>query len=117
MTRESDIATLRRTYAAFNARDIDGALSSMKADVIWPNGMEGGTVHGRDGVRDYWTRQWDQINPHVEPAEFDFDDGGRIVVRVHQVVRDRAGNLLLDRMVEHIYTMLDGLVCTMEISD
>src|SRR5262245_31707429 len=35
---------LRKAYVAFNARDIDGALALMHADVAWPNGMEGGTV-------------------------------------------------------------------------
>jgi hypothetical protein len=54
-------------YAAFNARDIDRALATMHADVEWPNGMEGGYVHGHDAVRDYWTRQWKLIDPDVEP--------------------------------------------------
>jgi hypothetical protein len=27
-------------------------------------------VHGREGVRSYWTRQWAMIDPHVEPVEF-----------------------------------------------
>jgi len=48
---------LKQAYAAFNARDMEGALSTMRVDVEWPNSMEGGTVHGRKGVREYWTRQ------------------------------------------------------------
>ena len=43
---------LERAYAAFNARDIEGALATMDADVVWPNGMEGSTVLGHRGVRD-----------------------------------------------------------------
>jgi ketosteroid isomerase-like protein len=39
-------AVLERTYTAFNARDIDAVLAVMRPDVIWPNGMEGGTVVG-----------------------------------------------------------------------
>jgi ketosteroid isomerase-like protein len=42
---------LRRAYAAFNSRDIDGVLASMRPDVEWPNGMEGGYVFGHDQVR------------------------------------------------------------------
>ena len=34
---------------------------------------------------------------------------------VHQVVRDRAGNLLVDTMVRHIYSLRDGLIERMEI--
>jgi hypothetical protein len=25
-------------------------------------------VHGRDAVREYWTRQWDVIDPRVDPV-------------------------------------------------
>lgn len=117
MTSESSIVLLKQAYEAFNARDIDGALATMKADVVWPNGMEGGTVHGHDGVRSYWTRQWRMIDPHVEPVGFKVDDARRVVVTVHQVVRDLAGKTLLDRMVEHVYTMEGGLIRSMEIRE
>jgi nuclear transport factor 2 (NTF2) superfamily protein len=102
-------------YAAFNQRDIDRALSAMHADVEWENGMEGGFVHGHEAVRSYWTRQWRVLDPTVEPIAFD-EDQGRIVVTVHQVVRDRAGTLLADQHVQHIYSLRDGLVCRMEIA-
>jgi hypothetical protein len=36
-------------------------------------------------------------------------------VEVHHVVKDREGNLLMDGMVKHIYTMEDGLIKNMEI--
>lgn len=108
---------LQQAYAAFNARDIDGALATMRPDVVWPNGMEGGTVHGHDGVRAYWTRQWGVLDPHVEPVTFNEDESGRIAVSVHQVVRDLEGKLLLDRMVQHIYTLKDGLIQSMDIRE
>jgi arylsulfatase A-like enzyme len=108
-------ALLTATYTAFNARDLDSALATMHPEVDWPNGMEGGYVHGRDGVRSYWTRQWKQVDPHVEPQSFTPDEKGRIVVEVHQIVRDLAGSLLLDRMVHHVYELRDGLIGKMEI--
>jgi hypothetical protein len=118
MTAEqSKIATVTRAYRAFNARDIDGAVATMQPGVEWPNGMEGGTVHGQAGVRDYWTRQWSLLDPRVEPVTFDLDEAGRVVVGVHQVVRDLAGTILFDRMVKHVYSMEDGLICSMEIRD
>ena len=113
----SSIELIRRTYQAFNARDIDGALATMQPDVEWPNGMEGGTVHGHAGVRQYWTRQWGMINPHVEPMTFDVDEGGKVLVGVHQVVRDLSGNVLLDRMVEHLYLLEGELIRSMEIRE
>lgn len=113
----STVAFIRNTYAAFNERDIDATLATMKPDVEWPNGMEGGWVHGHDEVRAYWTRQWGMVDPHVEPVGFESDESGRVVVTVHQVVRDLSGKVLLDRSVQHIYSFDDGLICKMEIRE
>ena len=104
-------------YDRFNARDMEGVLQTMHADVDWPNGMEGGRVHGQDGVRDYWTRQWGMINPHVEPGGFKTDEAGDTVVAVHQVVRDLEGKVLVDQMVDHVYRIENGLIRRMEIRD
>ena len=117
MTRPADRELLVRTYAAFNARDVDATLAAMHPDVDWPNGMEGGRVRGHPAVRDYWTRQWGRIDPHVEPRGFATDARGRIVVDVHQVVRDRGGAVLADRMVQHVYVIEDGLIRSMEITE
>jgi ketosteroid isomerase-like protein len=117
MTVSSSTSLLERAYEGFNARDLDGALATMTPDVEWPNGMEGGTVHGHAGVRAYWTRQWGMIDPHVEPVTFSDESDGRIVVGVHQVVRELSGKVLLDRMVEHVYSLRDGLIRGMEIRE
>ena len=101
-------------YAAFNARDVDRVLAAMHPDVDWPNGMDGGYVHGRDAVRDYWTRQWRLIDPHVEPRRFALEDDGRITVHVHQVVRDLAGRVVTDQMVRHVYRVESGAIRHME---
>ena len=108
---------LKRAYAAFNARDLESALATMKLDVVWPNGMEGGVVHGHEGVRAYWTRQWTMIDPHVEPTRVERAEDGRVIVDVHQVIRDLNGSVLLDRMVQHVYSINDGLIQHMEILD
>ena len=110
-------SVITEAYRAFNAREMDAALATMQSNVEWPNGMEGGTVCGHGGVRDYWTRQWGMINPHVDPIKVDADGHGRIVVGVHQVIRDLDGKVLMDRMVEHVYSFEDGLIRSMEIRD
>jgi hypothetical protein len=79
--------------------------------------MEGGWVHGHEGVRAYWTRQWKMIDPHVEPKEFENEPDGRVIVRVHQIVRDLNGALLLDRMVQHVYRIEGGLIQRMDIRE
>jgi ketosteroid isomerase-like protein len=113
----TDRELLASAYAFFNARAMDSALETMHPEVDWPNGMEGGRVHGRAGVRDYWTRQWSLIDPHVEPVGFTTEGDGRIAVSVHQTVRDLSGNVIVDQMVEHVYRIGDGLICSMEIRE
>jgi hypothetical protein len=106
---------LTAVYAAFNKRDIDGAVALMRSDVDWPNGMEGGRVHGKDEVRTYWQRQWSTIDPHVEPVRIENDEAGSTVVDVHQIVRDLSGNILKDLCVQHVYSFRDGLIERMDI--
>ena len=84
MTPEEQLAA---TYAAFNARDVGQALAQMTDDVDWPNAWEGGRVVGHDAVRDYWTRQWAEIDPEVRPQAFRTLPDGSIEVTVHQIVR------------------------------
>jgi ketosteroid isomerase-like protein len=106
---------LEAAYEAFNARDLESALAVMHLDVAWPNGMEGGTVFGHAAIRDYWSRQWELIDPSVEPLRFTFLGDGHVAVEVHQVVRDRAGAVLKDAIVHHVYAFEDGLIKSMEI--
>ena len=115
ISKERDL--LKLVYAAFNRRDIDAILPRMKSDVHWPNGMEGGWVHGHEGVRAYWTRRWGLIDPQVEPVSIEAADNGRVTVNVHQVVRDLAGTVLMDRTVQHVYSFSDGLILGMEIRE
>lgn len=106
---------LLAAYRDFNARRIDAVLARMQPQVACPNGWEGGYVHGHEEVRDYWTRQWAVLDPHVDPVEIGPQVDGRVTVMVHQLVRDREGKLLADTMVRHVYTLHEGLIERMEI--
>jgi SnoaL-like domain len=111
----SEVELLEHLYERFNARDMESVLATMHRDVIWANGMEGGHVVGHDGVRNYWTRQWAMIDPHVEPAGFSASPDGAIIVEVHQSVRDLRGDVLSDKMVGHIFRIEDGLIRRFDI--
>ncbi len=111
----SEIKLLRAAYTAFNARDIDAALATMTPDVAWPKAFKGGFVRGPEEVRAYWTEQWTEINPHVEPVAFYPEDAGHILVDVHQVVRNLAGAILADEHVGHRFTLAHGLIQAMEV--
>ncbi len=114
MSSDEDI--LRATYTAFNARDIETVLALMHPEVDWPKAWEGGRVIGREAVRDYWRRQFEQISGTVEPERFDRDPDGSITVTVHQVVRDaRTDELQSDTHVLHRYRFEDGLIVRMDV--
>jgi hypothetical protein len=104
-------------YSAFNKRDIDGALALMTEDVSWPKASEGGRVLGKEEIRAYWTRQWGEFDPHVEPLAMTEEDGGKIRVRVHQVVKSLQGEVLFDGEVLHVYTVKGGLIAAMDLGD
>ena len=110
-----EIELLRAAYAAFNARDINAALALMTPDVAWPRAFKGGFARGSEEVRAYWTEQWSEIDPHVEPVAFHLEDAGRILVEVHQVVRDMAGAVVADEHVGHRFTVDRGLIQIMEV--
>lgn len=108
---------LKKAYVAFNARDIDGALALMHPDVVWPNGMEGGTVYGHDAVHAYWSRQWTLIDPRVEPLSIVREAEDLYVVQVHALVKDLQGAVLSDRIIHHAYRLESGKVTSMEIRE
>ena len=108
---------IEQAYSAFNKRDIDGALALMTEDVSWPKASEGGKVVGKEEIRAYWTRQWGEFDPHVEPLAMTEEDGGKTRVRVHQLVKSLQGDVLSDSQVFHVFTMSDGLIAAMDLAD
>ncbi len=112
---QTDKEIINKAYEGFNKRDVDGVLSLMDNEVTWPNGWEGGYVHGHAEVKDYWTRQWKEINPHVTPVSILERADGRLEVEVQQLVKDLQGKVLADGSVKHIYSFKNGLITKMEI--
>jgi hypothetical protein len=108
---------IEQAYSAFNRRDIDGALALMTEDVSWPKASEGGKVIGKEEIRAYWTRQWGEFDPHVEPLEITESGNGKVRVRVHQVVKSLQGDVLSDREVLHVFTVNSGLIAAMNLGD
>jgi hypothetical protein len=114
----ADVKTLiEQAYFAFNKRDIDGALALMTEDVSWPKASEGGKVVGKEEIRAYWTRQWGEFDPHVEPLVITEGDAGKVRVRVLQLVKSLQGDVLSDSEVLHVFTVNTGLIAAMELGD
>ncbi|MCL2660971.1 MAG: nuclear transport factor 2 family protein [Acidobacteriaceae bacterium] len=104
-------------YSAFNRRDIQGALAFMSERVSWPKASEGGRAVGKDEIRDYWRRQWQEFDPHVEPLEVIDRGADQTDVRVHMLVKNLNGEVLSDGEVWHCYTFADGLIERMDFEN
>jgi hypothetical protein len=108
---------LAQAYSAFNDRDIERALALMSENVSWPKASEGGRVVGKDQIRSYWTRQWKEFDPHVEPLEMIDHEGGVTEVKVHQLVKSLGGDVVSDSEVWHVYTIANGLIERMDLKE
>ena len=114
----ADVKTItEQAYFAFNRRDIDGALALMTDNVSWPKASEGGRIQGKEEIRAYWARQWSEFDPHVEPLAIREEGGGKVRVRVRQLVKTLQGDVLSDSEVLHVFTMNGGLIAAMDLED
>jgi nuclear transport factor 2 (NTF2) superfamily protein len=110
-------ARVRSLYECFNARDVDTCLAAMTPDVDWANGWEGGRVVGREAVREYWRRQWAEIDSTAEPTAVTERPDGTTEVAVRLVARDEDGKVLRDGTAHHVYEFRGELVARMTIED
>jgi hypothetical protein len=108
---------IAQAYSAFNRRDSDAALELMSDNISWPKASEGGRVVGKEQIRAYWARQWQQFDPHVEPIEVIDREDGKKHVRVHQLVKSLGGEILSDSEVVHLYTIANGLIDRMDLDE
>lgn len=106
---------IKKAYSAFNSRDINTAFTTFHQDIEWPKAFEGGFIKGHEEIRQYWTRQWTEINPTVEPTDIKERQDGTLEVLIHQIVKDLDGNPIFNGEVKHIYTVQDGLLRKMDI--
>ena len=110
-------ALISQAYSAFNRRDIDAALALMSEHVSWPKASEGGRVVGKQEIREYWTRQWAEYDPRVDVLDVVDAEGGKIDVKVHQLVKNLKGDVLSDTELWHAYTIANGLIERMDIKE
>ena len=108
---------IAKADSAFNRRDINSALALMSENVSWPKASEGGRVVGKEEIRAYWTRQWKEFDPHVEPLELIDRKGGITEVKVHQLVKSLGGDVLSDSEVWHVYTIANGLIERVDLKE
>lgn len=106
---------IKNAYESFNNRNIEMALATMQPDVLWSKAWEGGYIVGHNEIKEYWSRQWKEINPKVYPIGFNIRENETLEVLVDQKVKDLEGNSIFEGTVKHIYTFEEALIKTMDI--
>jgi ketosteroid isomerase-like protein len=117
----ADVAIVRRAYAAFAAREIDGVLELVAPDCELH--LEGtarsvartGPYRGHDGVRAYFAdvaQVWDELTLHADDIRA---VPGSVIVMGHVDVR-REG-VLQHRAVLWTWKLRDGLAVSIRVAD
>jgi pimeloyl-ACP methyl ester carboxylesterase len=104
---------VRRAYAAYNGRDLEGLLALVGDDVDWPDGTR--RLRGRTAVRAYWTEQWTSTHTHDEPVAVTRLPDGRLAVEVEQVVRSLDGSVRATRSVRHVHRVEGARIVRLDI--
>ena len=115
---QQNVAVVRRTYPAFNRRDISGFLESLDPDVEWipiMASLEGRVYRGHDGVRQ-WVEQleadWEIFEVHTEEFR---DLGDRVLVLGHWRARGRGSGVELENQAAAwLSEVKDGKVVRMQ---
>jgi limonene-1,2-epoxide hydrolase len=108
-------AMLEALYRALNQHDIDTLVEHLAPGVDWPDESTGRRLHGRDAVRAYWQKQWQEIDPTAEPMRINIAPDGTAHVLVDQLVRARGGDILQNRRVEHVFEFDGAFISRMTV--
>jgi len=107
-----NVARARRSYEAFARGDLDGALRSMDAEIVWheAEGLpHGGVYHGLAAVREH---VFGPLDPWWEgfaatPEEF-LSLGQHVLVLGRYTGQAKATGAALDAPFAHLWTFRDG---------
>ena len=106
---------LRKSYAAYNARDLPTLLSALAPDVEWGDQLEGVVIHGVEAVGAYWQRQWKALNPKVQLKPFTMATPGPGVAPLLQVLRGPHAAVISKGVLRHVAQFENRLVRNMRI--
>ena len=108
-------AQLARVYEAFNHRDLSALAPLLHPDAEWPDGLEGGTVRGRQAVLDYFARQFATMDPDARLIRVRDEPPARLVADVQYAVKNLQGQLWSDTRAILAYDFRDGLLAGLEV--
>ena len=105
---------IQQAYAAFNVRDTSALLTMLHPQLRWARTQQGDYLTGPDEVLQHWRRLWQEIDVHDEPTDIQELTDGRLAVTVHQVIKDKQGNLISEGPLKAFYAFQEGLIKQMD---
>jgi ketosteroid isomerase-like protein len=117
---EDNVEKIRRGMEAFNRRDFDAALASLRDDVTWERYFSRAetttpVVRGKAQLRAAWESQVEALDLRVEPDEFIPVGDDKVVVSMRMVAHGSASEISLTETVTWVWTFgADGLGASVE---
>ena len=109
---EHEVRLLRGAYDAFDRGDVDGFLKGLSHDIEWrvPDVLPwGGSRHGHEGVRSFFSILAEQVEGGWGTPEEFLDVGERIVVLGRFSGTARATGVAFETRFAHVWTLRDGV--------
>src|SRR4051794_20868974 len=109
---ESELETIRASYAALNRGDLQAALEALHRDAVWHESPElpgGDTFEGRAAIEDFlsgYLEQWDVFHQRVEST---LRRGDRVLVNIHLTAVGRESGAEVSARYAHLWRLRDGL--------
>ena len=108
---ETDLDTIRDSYAALNRGDVEGALEALHRDAVWRESRElpgGDEFEGRAAIEEFlqdFMQQWDVFHQQVEST---LSKGDRVLVNIHLTAVGRGSGAEVNARYAHVWTLRDG---------
>ena len=109
---QENVEIVRRSFVAFNARDVDGLVSQSAEDCEWlplRAQLEGIVYRGHEGVRRFvrdMDEDWEAFR--IDPLEF-HEHGERVVVIGHVGALGRSG-VEIDSVAGFVFELHQGRI-------
>jgi ketosteroid isomerase-like protein len=109
---DSDLETIRASYAALNKGDMQAALAALHRDAVWRESAElpgGDEFDGRDAIEEFlagFLDQWEVFHQRVEST---LRRGDRVLVNIELTAVGRGSGAEVKARYAHLWTLRDGL--------
>jgi ketosteroid isomerase-like protein len=119
-TSEENIDLVRKGAEAFNGRDFDAVLASLREDVTWERFLsraetDAPVVRGKHELRAVWESQVQAVDIRIEVEEIFSAGENKVIAHTRMVARGSGSEITLSAAVTWVYTFDgSGLIASVE---